>query len=544
MIRDTHNSFSRIFTLSLLALVLFIPLPVRAANKTLVLLPLTLYADASKSYLREGVKSILVSRLSGSDLHVISGESVESLLDEEEKAGITSKDRAEELARTLKADYAVFGSITTIGGGYSLDLSLLELLKDGSKLKRISEAVNEDQFIPRMAEVAYQVRAIIEGKEMPAPKMEQRAPVSVEPQAAKGMFSKLAGEGTETGVTEKGLFYKTPEAPGFAPTGRISLGMSVMSFDMGDVDGTGGSELVVLGRKKLMLYQRQGASFIRKETLKSGLGEAFIKVSVGDADNDGKAEIYLVSNYGASARTTVYDWTGKFIKRDRRAGHMQVLKCPGEGKALVLFQKSAIEEFFTGKIYVMNPGKNGKFNKKKPLSAPKGVQFYTLACYDLDKDGEAEWFGLKKPGLTEEAGLIVWDKQGKIIWSGKKKLGGTNNAVRTDKDIPGRGDLSPRVYFNSRLIITDIDGDGRHEVLAVKNIPIVKHAEEFRVYKKAKLTAFTIEGANLVPAWTTRELSYCITDIQAEGGTLYIAAQKGKILEVFTKEYGYIMWFK
>ncbi len=544
MIRDTHNSFSRIFTLSLLALVLFIPLPVSAANKTLVLLPLTLYADASKSYLREGVKSILVSRLSGRDLHVISGEAVESLLDEEEKAGITSKDRAEELARTLKADYAVFGSITTIGGGYSLDLSLLELLKDGSKLKRISEAVNEDQFIPRMAEVAYRVKAIIEGKEMPAPKTEQGAPVSVEPQAAKGMFSKLAGEGAETGVTEKGLFYKTPEAPGFAPTGRISLGMSVMSFDMGDVDGTGDTELVVLGRKKLMLYQRKGASFIRKETLKSALGEAFIKVSVGDADNDGKAEIYLVSSYGARARTTVYDWTGKFTKRDRRAGHIRVVKSPGEDKALVLFQKSTIEEFFTGKIYVMSPDINGKFNEKKPLPAPKGVQFYTLACYDLDKDGEAEWFGLKKPGLTEEAGLMVWDKQGKIIWSGKKKLGGTNNAVRTAEESPDRGTPSPRVYFNSRLVITDIDGDGRHEVLAVKNIPIVKHADEMRIYKKAKLTAFTIEGANLVPAWTTRELSYCITDIQAEGGTLYIAAQKGRILEAFTKEYGYIMWFK
>jgi len=80
--------------------------------------------------------------------------------------------------------------------------------------------------------------------------------------------------------------------------------------------------------------------------------------------------------------------------------------------------------------------------------------------------------------------------------------------------------------------------------LAVKNIPLIESTQDFRVYKKAKLTAFTIEGASLVPAWSTREISYCITDIQAEGGTLYVAAQKGKVIEVFTKEYGYIMWFK
>ena len=543
MRKETRRSFTRIFIQSLLALLLFIPLPVRAANKTLVILPLTIYADKSKSYLSEGVKSILVSRLSGGDLHIISDEALEPLLSEEEKRGITSKDRAGELARGLKADYALFGSITTIGGGYSLDLSLLELQESGSKHTRISEAVNEDQFIPRMADVAYRVKAIMEGKEMPAPKMEQQAPVSVEPQAPKGVFSKLAGEGEAPGVTEKGLFYKTPEASGFAPTGRISLGMSVMSFDMGDVDGAGGTELVVLGRKKLMLYQRRGASFIRKETLKSGLGEDFIKVSVGDADNDGRAEIYLVSSYGARARTTVYEWKGKFKKRDRMSGHLQVVKYAGESKPILLYQESKAGEFFSGKIYVMTPDKEGKFTQKEPLPAPKGVQFYTLARYDLDKDGAAEWFGLKKPGLTEQAGLIVWDKQGKIVWSGNKKLGGTNNAIRTGEP-PGKGDLPPRVSFNSRLVITDIDGDGRQEVLAVKNIPLIEQTQDFKVYKKAKLTAFTIEGANLVPAWTTKELSYCITDIQAESGTLYVAAQKGKILKVLTKEYGYIMWFK
>jgi hypothetical protein len=507
------------------------------------MLPLTLYADTSKSYLREGVKSILVSRLSGGDLHIISDEALEPLLSEKEKKGIISKDRATELARGLKADYALFGSITTIGGGYSLDLSLLELQESGSKHTRISEAVNEDQFIPRMADVAYKVRAIIEGKEMAAPKMEKTAPVSAEPPAPKGIFSKLTGEGEAPGITEKGLFYKTPGTQGFAPTGRISVGMSVMSCDMGDVHGTGGSELVALGRKKLMLYQRQGASFVLKETLKASLGDDFIKVSVGDADNDGKVEIYLVSSYGERARTTVYEWNGAFKKRDRMSGHLQVVKHAGEGKPLLLYQGSKAGEFFSGKIYMMTPDNEGKFNKKAALPAPKGVQFYTLARYDLDKDGAAEWFGLQKPGLTEQAGLIVWDSGGNVLWSGNKKLGGTNNAVRSG-ETTSKGDPRPRVSFNSRLVITDVDGDGKPEVLAVTNTPLIEQTQNFRVYAKAVLTAFTIEGASLVPAWSTREISYCITDIQAEGGTLYVAAQKGKVIEVFTKEYGYIMWFK
>ena len=208
MTRKTHHSIDKFFILSLLALSLFLPFSARATDKTLVLLPLALYADESKSYLRQGVKSILVSRLSGGGLHVIGDEAMGSLLTENEKAGISDKDRAEEVARTLKADYALFGSITTLGAGYSLDLSLLELSEDGSKRTRVSEAVNEDQFIPRMADVAYRVRALIEGKEVPARRMEQQAPVLAQPQTHKGIFPKLAGEGEAPAITEKGLFYK------------------------------------------------------------------------------------------------------------------------------------------------------------------------------------------------------------------------------------------------------------------------------------------------------------------------------------------------
>jgi hypothetical protein len=63
------------------------------------------------------------------------------------------------------------------------------------------------------------------------------------------------------------------------------------------------------------------------------------------------------------------------------------------------------------------------------------------------------------------------------------------------------------------------------------------------VYTKAKLTAFSINGPSLAPAWATRELSYCITDMQAEKGTLFVSAHKGRVMNVLVKEHGYLMWF-
>jgi hypothetical protein len=545
MSTKTCGTSSKIIAIFLLCLILFFPLTARSSTKTLVLFPLAIYADQSKAYLGQGIKRMLISRISGRDIEMIPDEKYIPRLNEKEKEGVVIKERAEELARGLKADYAIFGSITAIGGGYSLDLSLLEVEKDGSELERISKAVDEDQLIPQLSDVAYQLRALIQGKEIPARKtagkpavkIGEKAAVLPKPRTAKGIFSQIESDKQGPTAIEKGLLFKpTREYQGFKPTGKISVGMSVMAFDMGDLDAKAGAELLVLGRKKLLLYARQGASFVLKDTLKAGFGEDFLKVSVGDIDNDGMAEIYLVSRYGVRARSTVLQWAGTFKRLDRRAGHMQVVKDPISGKALLLFADSKVDEFFSGTIYSMNYENEGKLIKKERLPKLKGAQFYTLARFDTDKDGDPEWIG-----LGDESRLYVWDKQGEVLWRGDKHLGGTNNAIELGDAEPGNS--PPRIAFNTRLLITDIDGDGKREILAIKNIPLVEHVLRFKVYTKSLLIVYRIEGQRLSPAWTTGDIDWCLTDMQAQGQTLFLAAQKGKVSNV-GKGSSQIMWFE
>jgi hypothetical protein len=552
MSRKTCNTFSKIIVL-LLSIFFFHPVTARSSTKTLVIFPLAIYADQSKAYLGQGIKSMLISRISGRDIAMIPDEKYTSLLSEKEVEGITSQRRAEELARGLNADYAIFGSITTIGGGYSLDLSLLEVGKDESKLTRFSKAVDEEQLIPRLSDVAHQLRALIEGKEIPATqtadkpseqtagkpaqKVKENAAVLPQPLTAKGIFSQIESDEQGPKSIEKGLLFKpTKEYQGFKPTGKISIGMSIMAFDMGDLDGRPGVELLVLGRKKLLLYARQGASFILKDSLKPGLGEDFLKVSVGDINNNGKAEIYLVSRYGIRARSTVLEWAGEFKRLYRQAGHMQAIKDPTSKKSLLLFQDSKVGEFLSSGIYSMDYDKEGKLTKGEQLPKLKGAQFYTLVSFDIDQDGNPEWLG-----LGDESRLYVWDKQGEILWSGDKHLGGTNNAIAIGDSEPG--EPPPRIAFNSRLLITDIDGDGKREILAIKNIPLVEHVLHFKVYTKSLLIVYRIEGQRLSPAWTTGDIDWCLTDMQVQSQTLFLAAQKGKIANV-GKESGQIMWFE
>ncbi|MEE8300496.1 MAG: VCBS repeat-containing protein, partial [Desulfatiglandales bacterium] len=511
--------------LLLLSFTLSFPLPAHASKKTLVLFPLVLYADKPSVYLRQGVRSMLASRLSGGGLELISDESLLG-----EKEGITSKERAEELARRLKADYAIFGSITAIGGGYSLDISILELDKDRSRLTRVSEAASEDQFIPKLSDVAYRLRAIIEGKEKVGQKMEKEAAILPKPETIEEVSTELERDKKGPEVREMG--YQI-----FKPTGKISVKMAVMAFDMGDLDGDRQAELVILGRKRLLVYYRKGESFVPRDSLKASWGEDFLKVSVGDADNNGMAEIYLVSRYGTRARSTVLAWTGGFKRLYRRTGNMQVVRDGDGSRSVLLFQDSKVERFFSGRIYIMDYDKGGELTKRQKLPKLKGVQFYTLTPFDLDRDGDPEFLGLGK-----HSRLHVWDKEGKVLWSGSKKIGGTNNAIRLGAR-PDPESPPPRIPFNSRLIIADIDGDGNMEILAIKNIPFIENLGNFKVHNKSNLMAYKVEGTSLYPAWTSRQIDYCLIDMQADGRGLFLAAQKGKIQKI-TKGSGLIMWFE
>ena len=65
---------------------------------------------------------------------------------------------------------------------------------------------------------------------------------------------------------------------------------------------------------------------------------------------------------------------------------------------------------------------------------------------------------------------------------------------------------------------------------------------EFKVFNESNLIAYRIDGTSLIPTWTTRDINYCLTDMQAEGKTLFLAAQKGKISDLM-KGSSRIMWF-
>lgn len=528
--------YNKIGITTFLIICLCFPFSVHA--KTLAIFPLAVYSDKPSDFIRQGVNTMFASRLSGGDIDIIKTKKFESLLIGDEKTGVIKEKRVREIAQEIKVDYAVFGSITTLAKSYSLDLSVLGIEQKEKSLKNISHVLSEEQFIPKISDIAYQIRAIIEGKDIAIPKTAAAPTMKDEPETSPmGIFSEIEKEEKISADLEKGLFFQeTKESKGFKPTDKIPVDFSIMAFAVGDLDGKDGAELVMLGRKNLFIYSKKGNTFSKIDTLKAGFGEDFLTVSVGDTDNDGMAELYLASRYGIRARTTVLGWNGAFKKLDRITGHVRAIKNPSKDKTVLLFQDSKPDEFFQGTIFSMDYDQQGRIVKSDKIPGLKGAQFYTIILFDLDKDGNNEWVG-----LGEDSRLCVWDNKGNVLWKGTKELGGTNNAIRIGSSTPG--DLPPRVSFSINPLIADINHDGEEEVLVVENIAFIEHVANLKIYNKSNLIGYRIEGTDLSPSWETRDIDYCLIGMEKYGQSIFLAAQKPKIINIIKKGSGLVMWF-
>lgn len=206
----------------------------------------------------------------------------------------------------------------------------------------------------------------------------------------------------------------------------------------------------------------------------------------------------------------------------------------------MLFQDSGTDRFFEGPIWQMTYDNAGKLVRKDALPGLKNAQLYTLTLYDFDRDGKLEFLGLGEPNLEHSAPLMVWDLQGKPLTKVDEKLGGSNNYIRSGFTRPG--DQPPANILNSRVVVMDVDDDGKKEVLVVANNPLVGRLD-FVVFYDGSIIVFKTEGATLVQAYKSGKIKYCLTDMQVQGKTLYLAGNEGQISNM-SEGAGRIMWYE
>ncbi|MBA4395146.1 MAG: hypothetical protein C0407_16475, partial [Desulfobacca sp.] len=233
-----------------LVLIGFFCLPSNAGEtKRVAILPLLINAPERMEYLRGGVEDMLTSRLTWEDKVVVLDRSQVQKVTEK-ITGSIEEPRARQIGKQLGVEVVLWGSISVIGSNVSLDLNLVEIVRQQPVKKFFAQAKGMDEVILRINEISDNIneKVFSRARTTPAPVVS----VGVQPSGSPGTPS-VESASEKSKLSLKG-FIINPLSPqiimnagGFDMSGvwrSTILPFALVDMAFGDLDGDGKIETV------------------------------------------------------------------------------------------------------------------------------------------------------------------------------------------------------------------------------------------------------------------------------------------------------------
>jgi TolB-like protein len=475
-----------------LALILTLPSPsitqTRNPNKIykIAILPFMIHSQENLDYLREGINDILTSRITVEGRIVVMERSVVEQALYEEKPTRLDEAAATKIGMKIGADYVVLGSITKVGEYISLDARLVSITEEKPPLTAFTQHKGIDDVMVKIGDFAQDIGYKILGR--------------------RTMAGRIGGDRQGRGIQRLGrdsIDYKKSETFGF----------EIKGLDVGDVDGDGKNELVVMDRSNLYVFKYDGEKLRLFQKIEQGNEHNFLTLDVADLNHNGHAEIIVTSVVEDDVRSFILEYEeGKFKKITDKAGwFFRVLYHPKEGPML-LGQQRGGDGLPVDPIYRM-VWKKKSFEKGPKMKFPAETMIFGIAMADIREKGKPEIITLDNFDR-----LNILPEKGKGQWKSSDRYGGTNNFYDTNRKLdlafrPGSGPLW-RVFIPGRILVRDLYRDGVQQIIVNKNEFVSKLSDRIRSYEKGEIQGLVWDEETLTPDWKTREIKGYIADFQ------------------------------
>ena len=497
-------------------------------QKKVAVLPFSVHSSEDINYVRDGIWDMLISRLSANnEINVSAKQKVREALDKLDKQEITVAD-VYGFGKRLDLDYVVWGSITKIGNSISLDAKLLDVSTYKTPVGVFEQCQGMNDVIPRIGDFAKKINYYVLGQTPPAPgiaALPATGPTSSPARPLQGTDEAKvmqARQGTFTSVINPAFISAA------SPLAQKGFWMSqkyrktFKGMDIGDVNGDGLNEVVVIDERSVMVYQKVKEDLKLLNKIPGKDYDSYISVDVADVNGNGIDEIIVTNMRNHNLESFVLEFQDeKFITI--ASGLKWFLRVVNiSGMPQLLGQKKGMEEPFSRPIYEVVYS-NGKYTEGKRMSIPLGLSVYGLTINSLDEGNANRVIALDNYGhiciykeTTDSAyfKIHVIGGSDKLIWKGDDVFGGSNNYFYFG-DILETTDTQERVFIKERVLTYDIDGNGRKEIIVVKNLsPVGRVMKNVRMFTSSVIYNLEWDGLGLAENWRTKKIQGYVADYQ------------------------------
>ncbi|MBN1613868.1 MAG: VCBS repeat-containing protein [Deltaproteobacteria bacterium] len=517
-----------------LAIALLHPGSSPAKDKTTVaVLPFAVHSAENIDYVRQGIWDMLSSRISVEDkIDVLSKSVVLGALQESTGKELSLAD-VYGLGQKIKADFVVWGSITKIGNSFSLDANLVDIAAYKSTVGIYSQSQGMDEIIPKINDFAQRITYHILGTVpstfgLPPPTAEaapsQKPEGFKEAQIIAGMRSSRKGTFTSAINPDFITGAQTPGGKTFWMSQRYA-GL-FKGMDIGDVNGDGLNEVVVIEEHDVSIYQMKDGIFKQLVKVPGPNHASYLGVDVIDINGNGIKEIFVSSITRDLVDSFVLEFRdGKFVETASDLRWFFRVITPSGGDPILLGQLKGIDEPFDTPIHEIL-WKGGQYEEGRRMRIPQGLSVYGLAMDNLGSGidkilslDDFDYLCIYEQTDKPLSRVKVFGGSKEFLWKSDEYFGGSNSYIElvdSGSFVSMDSDISEKtVYLNLRILAYDSNKDGKREIFMVRNSsPTGRVLRKVKVFTSSEIYNFEWDGLGLMENWKTRKISGSVSDYQ------------------------------